>query len=989
MNNNFPLSRLKTILLIVFTAMLTQIGVAQAPAISYASPQVYAVNTTIAPLTPANAGGAVLSGVQVTTFGGNGVTGSTNGQGNVASFYNASAMAIDGAGNVFVADYINHIIRKITPTGLVSTFAGSGVAGSNDGNGVAASFNYPGGIALDASGNVFVADCLNNKIRKITPAGVVTTLAGNGSQGATDGVSAVANFYNPTGVAVDAFGNVFVADCYNNKIRKISPTGNVTTIAGTGLPGAVDANGTTASFNYPTSLVIDGAGVIYVADFLNHKIRKISASGLVATFAGSGAAGSVNGTGSAASFNKPKGIAIDNIGTIYVADGDNLKIRKINPSGVVSDLAGMGAVGAIDGAAASASFNYPTGLATDVSKNVYVADFYNSKIRKITQGGYTISPNLPAGLSFDSTTGVISGTPTVATPATNYTITAYNASGSSSTIVNIAIIIPLAMPLANVSTQPTCTTSTGVIVVTAPIGSNYKYSIDGSTYQSATTFANLIPNSYNVSVKDLTTGYVSVPNIVVVNAASTIASPTASATVQPTCATLTGTIVVSAPIGANYEYSINGTTYQANTNFTGVVPNTYSVTAKDLTTGCVSNAISLTVNSFPTIANPTASVSIQPSCTIPKGTIIVTAPTGTNLEYSVDGVNYQANATFTGLVSNSYSVTVRNTANGCVSNAVPLTVNTVSYINAPIVTTPIVNCQNSIAMPLAVTPLAGATINWYSSQTGVTPLASAPTPTTATTGTTIYYVSQSNPTCESLRTAIIVNVIPAKTPNFYTIQPFCAGSRAPILPIVSINGISGTWLPPIIYNTTSGNYVFSPNTNECAVSKSIAVVVNQKTLLNVDYTVTDAFEDNQVITVLATNAGDYLYQLDNENQQASAVFENVPSGLHTITVYDQNGCSLPIKKPDVLIVNYPKFFTPNGDGINDIWTISGLKNQSTTTIIIYDRYGKLLKEINNRIGSWDGKLNGQVLPADDYWFTVDYFEKGVSKTFKSHFSLKR
>jgi hypothetical protein len=195
---------------------------AQAPNISYAGPQTYTVGTAVTPLTPTNSGGAVPAGVygQVSTFAGSGLAGSANGTGTSASFNSPYSVTTDASGNIYVADRANFIIRKINPTGVVTTLAGSGVQGFADGTGTAASFNSITALATDASGNIYAADYTNNRIRKISPAGVVTTLAGSGQIGSANGTGTAASFNVPTGVAVDASGNVYVADRANNLIRK-------------------------------------------------------------------------------------------------------------------------------------------------------------------------------------------------------------------------------------------------------------------------------------------------------------------------------------------------------------------------------------------------------------------------------------------------------------------------------------------------------------------------------------------------------------------------------------------------------------------------------------------------------------------------------------------------------------------------------------------------------------------------------------------------
>jgi sugar lactone lactonase YvrE len=247
-------------------------------------------------------------------------------------------VAIDGGGNVYVADMENDTIRKITPAGVVTTFAGSAGSypfSSADGTGSAARFYTPAGLAVDGSGNVYVADSGNHTIRKITPAGGVTTLAGTaGSSGSTDGTGSAARFKNPRGVAVDGSGNIYVTDMDNHMIRKITPAGVVATLAGTaGLPGSNNATGSAAGFNSPAGVAIDSSGNVYVSEERNHTIRKITPAGVVTTLAGTaGSLGSADGTGGAARFNQPLAVAVDSSGSIYVADTSNHAIRKGVPT---------------------------------------------------------------------------------------------------------------------------------------------------------------------------------------------------------------------------------------------------------------------------------------------------------------------------------------------------------------------------------------------------------------------------------------------------------------------------------------------------------------------------------------------------------------------------------------------------------------------------------------------------------------------------------
>jgi len=278
----------------------------------------------------------------VSTLAGTGNVGAINGMGKLASFNKPSGLAVDGAGNLYVADAGNNLIRKITPDGTVSTLAGTVVAVDTS-NTVTEQplFSGPSGVAVDASGNVYVADAGNNRICVVSPSGNTRTLSGNGGVGANNGAGKNATFNNPTGVAVDAAGNVYVADMLNNMIRKVAPDGTTSSLAGNGDIGSKDGLDTVARFYFPNSLTVDASGNVYVTDDINNLIRAITPAGAVTTLAGNGQAGSQNGLGTQASFNDPAGISVDALGNLYVADANNNLIRKITSAGMVTTVAGI------------------------------------------------------------------------------------------------------------------------------------------------------------------------------------------------------------------------------------------------------------------------------------------------------------------------------------------------------------------------------------------------------------------------------------------------------------------------------------------------------------------------------------------------------------------------------------------------------------------------------------------------------------------------
>src|SRR5215469_14359820 len=318
-------------------------------------------------------------------FAGTGVPGSVDGPGASATFNTPLGLAVDSAGNVYVADgssnegASNDTIRKITPAGDVSTFAGSaGQAVSDDGGGAAARFNNPMGVAVDASGNVYVADELNSTIRKVTPAGEVTTFAGiAGQPGSADGTGSSARFRFPRGVAVGPSGNVYVADTSNHTIRQITPGGVVTTLAGDGQAGFADGVGTAAKFNFPGGVAVDADENIFVADSNNNRIRLVTSAGIVTTLAGSGVPGSTDGTGTGATFSFPTGLAVGldpstSQKYVYVADSRSQTIRRVNAAGVVETIVGRAGVapGPDPAGPLPGVIPQPFGIAVDQSRTV-------------------------------------------------------------------------------------------------------------------------------------------------------------------------------------------------------------------------------------------------------------------------------------------------------------------------------------------------------------------------------------------------------------------------------------------------------------------------------------------------------------------------------------------------------------------------------------------------------------------------------------------
>ena len=337
-----------------------------------------------------------LGGVVTTLAGITLITGTNDGTGAAARFNRPYDLTVDSDGSIYVADSANHTIRKVTPGGAVTTFAGqAGVIGDYNGIGALAMFYMPMGVALDGAHNLYVADTFNGLIRKITPAGLVSKLTYTFGSGYLDGAAAGARFNYAMGLVVDALGNLLIADAQNNVIRKLTAAGVVSTFAGVG-PGSEDGPGRAARFSGPVGVAVEAHGIVYVSDTDNGTIRKILPDGTVSTFAGTvGVGGATNGVGPTASFRCPSGLAVDASNNLYVADRNNSLIRRITPAGTVSTFAGAGGTGFNDGTTATAHFNYPQAVAVDSHGVVYVSDTFSHTIRKVAGGNVTTLAGRP------------------------------------------------------------------------------------------------------------------------------------------------------------------------------------------------------------------------------------------------------------------------------------------------------------------------------------------------------------------------------------------------------------------------------------------------------------------------------------------------------------------------------------------------------------------------------------------------------------------
>ncbi|MEO6723210.1 MAG: T9SS type A sorting domain-containing protein [Ferruginibacter sp.] len=334
----------------------------------------------------------------ITTIAGNGAPGFSGdgGPATAAKINGAVAVEVDGSGNLFIADYVNRRVRKITPAGIISTVAGNGVSGRGGDNGPAksAQLGYVSAIALNSAGEIFIGDNTFGIVRKVDANGIITTVAGTGTYGFSGdgGLATVAKFNAINGVAVDRSGNIFIADTYNNRIRKVNTSGIVTTLAGTGGTGFTGDGkaATTADIKAPRNVAVDNAGNVLISS--NFRVRQVTVStGIINTIAGNGSGGYCgdNGPVTKSQIYHPVGVAADGSGNIYIVDRENCRIRKVNSAGVITTVAGSGSPGfSGDGGAANlARLNLPTSVAVDRSGNLFITDYGNNRIRKVATNG--------------------------------------------------------------------------------------------------------------------------------------------------------------------------------------------------------------------------------------------------------------------------------------------------------------------------------------------------------------------------------------------------------------------------------------------------------------------------------------------------------------------------------------------------------------------------------------------------------------------------
>jgi sugar lactone lactonase YvrE len=856
---------------------------AQVPVITYQTPQHYIINTGITPLTPTNTGGAVpATGYgQVSTLP-------------ITDLGDLTGIAVDASGNLFIQDWTGNVIRKYTTAGVLSIFAGSGKAGRADGQGRLASFSQPDGIITDAAGNIYVGDQTYRLIRKITPTGFVTTLVGSGVVGSADGIGSAASFYYTRGLSIDSAGNIYVADQGNNKIRKVTQAGVVTTIAGNGARGLINGIGKGAIFYSPAGTSIDDAGNLYIADTRNNVIRKITPALVVTTYA----------TG----VTFPRDIKLDKAGYAYVTNQTKHTISVISPTGVVTTLAGTGKAGLKDGPGNVATFNVPVCMAIDNKGNLFVTDNVNRRVRKITITGYSIDKPLPAGLIFDTATGVISGTPTALSPLTDYTITAFNLAGSGSTVVKIQVT----------ELQPAIITFPPPVVI--------RIDPDNILHPGATSTNTETPITYtssNPSVAYVDADgqiHVIAPGVTIITASqigNAIYKP--AEPVSRTFTIMQDQIILFPAIDTKTTCDIDFSAGAITSNPT--IPLTYSSSNPAVATisqsgnihiiaaGSTDITISQNGNS---LFNPAETQTQTLIVTPPEIPIVAIIPDNTSI---CTGSPVTFIATVTNVSGNlSYQWHV---------NGVNAGINSASFTTIPVSTTDVYDCvvtNNASCM-------ATGTSNSYKDiiiNTYITPSVSISSSSNADvcSGTAIIYTATPTNGGPDQSFQWKVNGINAGTNSpIFTSSTLTNGDIVSC--ILTAHGVACLTAPTALSNPITANITTSPDP---APSVTITATNNIYVGTPINFIATTANAGNVIkyqwqVNGITVGANSPIYNsstLKNEDAVTCTVISDIACSIPAISEV----LTLNLLPPTAITI--PNTFTPNGDGVNDYWNIPAL-----------------------------------------------------------------
>jgi gliding motility-associated-like protein len=926
-------------------------------------------------------------------------------------------IASDANGNIFIADRLNNVIRKISSIGVVSTYAGTGQAGSFDGPASQATFNEPWSVAVDTLGNVYVADTKSYKIRKIDASGNVTTIAGTGIFGTTNGPGNVAKFGFTTGIAVTKNGSIIYACDYNTHVIRKIDNGNVSNLAGTVyLSGMNDGPGISASFNHPYGIHLLNNGDLLVTDEWNNTLRKLTSLGYTSTFAGNGLMGSTDGGSLAASFNYPWGVTSDTLGNIFVLDGYNFTIRKINPAGQVSTYAGnIGIAGSTDGTGSNAKFNNAAGICYNrADKSLYVADTKNHTIRKVSfvssialnatiSGansatvcyGDTIAVSIsPSGLTGYSVydNGVLVGTSVnsivkvsgLTAGSHNLKGQAYDANGAVATSNNLSVNVsnPFVPQITYSGNTSFC--SGDSLKLSATSGVSYVWS-NGQTTRDI--YVNTAGN-YSVQVLNNNgcRGTSTAVAITLLPSPDTTITSSKGATICPNDST-----ILSVVGGVSWIWSLGVTTQSVR-----VPAGNYQVTVTG-TNGCKaisSNKIITNYNVSPVTVSPTGNVTI-----LQGDSILLTASGGSSYQWS----NGQTGASIYVSTSGNYNVSAVS-SNGCNVSSSMVVVNAISANNMVSINGTNAFCEGSSTV---LTSYFTSGNQWYRNNT----LLNGQNQTTLTVTQQGYYQVKVNTGGGVLISdSIFIQVYPSAQLPVVNDTAVCKGSSLNL----SVQGNDTyKWYNEITGGSiiASGNnfvqtnvltpfslYLDAVTVNGCSATIREKIQVNVNPLPTVDFTYNVELDNGNYITTFnhSCNGADYyswnFNGLDTSNLETPQYTFSM-DGVYSINLTatnTQTGCSNSIQKNVDIHVKtdlfIPTTFTPNNDGKNDLFRVRG-SEVIVEDMLIFNQWGNAVYHTDASNPVWDGSSNGEVVNNGTYVYKIKLTDAGIPKELKGSITI--
>jgi hypothetical protein len=806
----------------------------------------------------------------INTVAGNGSQGYSGdgGAATDASLNYTNGITIDASGNLFIADNSNKCIRKVNTAGIISTYAGGSVLDGDSANN--SNLDGPISCVKDAAGNLYIADQNNNRIRKVNTNGIISTVVGNGVYGnAGDGAAATdAQLASPAGVAVDATGNIYIADQYTQRVRVVNTAGVISIFAGTGYGFSGDGGAATdAQLSFPVAVALDNGGNVYIADANNNRVRMVNTNGVISTFAGNGTSGFAGDGGAAtdANINGVNAIAADALGNIYLSDRNNQRIRMVNTNGIISTVVGSGSPGSGgDGGAATDAYLYnPDGVAVDAIGNIYIGDFQNNTIRMVNTNGIikTIAGNGNYGFYGDG------GPATSAYIEYAGGLTVDGAGNVFFADINSNRIRELLL----LPSSPTAILGDSIICNK----SIQTYSV--ASVSGATNYTWVLPNGWvGTSTTTVITTTVNSTGIDLVTVTANSASGSSAATVLSVTVNVLPTIIVrdtSICTGQSFTITPSGAlTYTFSSGNAVVTPTanaTYSVTGTDAN-GCVSDMASIssvTVNDLPTIT--------VNSGVICAGTDFTITPNGADTYTFSSGSNVVTPTTS----RSSYSVTGTD-VNGCVNDVA--SVSTVTLNAAPIINSQSGNthtCEGNAAVFSISSNSSNDTYQWswvdvttpnnpthdigsynetgYSTNSmTISPMTTPIWGPSAAFGVLCVVKNTNNCVATSMVDTIFINPLPIITVNSGTL---CTGNSFTITP----NGAM--------------SYTFSGG----------SAVVTPTTIATYSVTGTDAngcVSNVQVSTVTVSNCGIGIEQ--NSNSINVSIYPNPSNGVFTVSVTD-------------------------------------------------------------------------------------------------------